>query len=93
MFQVVEQPKFAYKVKVINPTKRSKFVVRQLYHFSGRLKSVHEMRSVLCAELDEVLPDDDSDYSVGYFEGRHQTKCWIVTTEDLEVMYQPLHSW
>jgi len=46
------------------------------------------MRSVLCAELDEVLPDEDSDYSVGYFEGRHQTKRWIVTTEDLEVMYQ-----
>ena len=37
------------------------------------------------AELDEVLPDEDSDYSVGYFEGRHQTKRWIVSTEDLEV--------
>ena len=46
------------------------------------------MRSVLCAELDEALPDEDSDYSIGYFEGRDQTKRWIVSTEDLEVMYQ-----
>ena len=88
LFQVVEHPKFAYKVKIINPTKRSKFVVQQLYHFSGRFKSVHEIHSVLCAELDEALPDEGSDYSIGYFEGRHQTKRWIVSTEDLEVMYQ-----
>ena len=74
--------------KIINPTRRSKFVVRQLYHFSGRFKSVHEMHSVLCAKLDEALPDEDSDYSIGYFEGCHQTKRWIVNTEDLGVMYQ-----
>ena len=46
------------------------------------------MCSVLCVKLDEALPDENSDYSIGYFEGRHQTKCWIVSTEDLEVMYQ-----
>ena len=58
------------------------------YYFSGRFKSVHETCSVLCAKLDEALPDEDSDYSIGYFEGRHQTKRWIVSTVDLEVMYQ-----
>ena len=46
------------------------------------------MHSVLCADIDEALPDEDSDYSIGYFEGHHQTKRWIVSTEDLEVMYQ-----
>ena len=83
-----QQPKFAYKVKVINPVKRSKFVVRQLHHFSGKFKSVHEVRSVLCAELNDVLPEEDSDFSVGYFEGRHQMKRWLVTSEDLNKLYQ-----
>lgn len=52
--------------KIFLQSKRNKFVV---YHFSGRFKSVHEVHSVLCAELDQVLSDEDSDYNVSYFEG------------------------
>jgi len=76
------------KLRSLILPKEQVFVVRQLYHFTGRFKSVHEMRRVLCGELDEVLPDEDSDYSVGYFEGRDQTKPWIVNTENFEVMYR-----
>ena len=50
------------------------------------------MRSVLQDELGDDVPDEDSGFSVGYFEGRHQTKRWVVTEEDLDVMYEKFTS-
>ena len=51
---VVSGSETAKNLPKSNPTKRSKFVVRQLYYFSGRFKSVHKKCSVLCAKLDEA---------------------------------------
>ena len=64
---------YAYKVKIFNPKKRSKFTVRQLHHCKGIFSSIHNVYTVLSDELGQLVPDED-DYNIGYFEGRHQTK-------------------
>lgn len=80
-------PKLSYKVKVFNASKRSKFTVRQLHHYSEQFTSLVSMRGALSNELGDDVPDD-SEFAIGYFEGRHQTKRWLVTNEDLKVMYE-----
>ena len=82
------QDTYGYKVKIFNPKKRSKFIVRQLHHFDGRFMSVNSIKQAFSDELGEEVPDVDSDYSVGYFEGRHQKKRWLANGEDLAIMYQ-----
>ncbi len=85
--QVVSE-EYAYKVKIFNPQKRSKFIVRQLHHFKGKFSSIEHVQEVLCDELDEEVPDEENKYNImGYFEGRHQTKRWLASKEDLNTMY------
>ena len=39
-------------------------------------------------ELEEEVPNHNSKYNLGYFEGRHQTKRWLSSKEDLMMMYR-----
>ena len=61
-------------MKIFNPVKKSKFVVRQLHQFRGKITSIDQLKAVLSDELNEEVPDKDVKYNIGYFEGRHQTK-------------------
>ena len=45
------------------------------------------MKDALGEELEEV-PHHNSKYNLGYFEGRHQTKRWLSSKEDLMMMYR-----
>ena len=74
-------------MKIFNPMKKSKFVVRQLHQFRGKITSIDQLKAVLSDELNEEVPDKDVKYNIGYFEGRHQTKRWIAQKDDLVVMY------
>ena len=78
---------YTYKVKIFDPHKKRKFTVRELHRFSGKLSSIEHIREVLSDELEEV-PDENSKYNMGYFEGRHQTKRWLASVEDLNTMYK-----
>ena len=73
-------------MKIYNPTKRSKFTVRQLYNVTHKFKTVSALRSALYHELGDDIPEE-GDYSMGYFEGRQQSKKWLITSRDLEAMY------
>ncbi len=75
---------YAYKVKISNPQKRSKFIVRRLHHFKSKFSSIAHVQEVLCDELDAEVPDENN---MGYFEGRHQQRGTWLASKDLNTMY------
>lgn len=68
--------------------KKKQVYVCQLHHYDDKCMSVTGIKKVLSDELDEAVPDADSDYSIGYFERWHQKKRWLANGEDLAMMYQ-----
>ena len=77
---------YSYKVKIINPVKKSDAVVRQLHRFKSKFDSLTALRVKLIDEFAETVPDTVN-FNVGYFDGRQQAKLWLVTNEDLACMY------
>ena len=77
---------YTYKVKIINPNKKSVTVVRYLHNVSRKFESVSELRVRLIDELKEHVPSTTS-FDVGYFEGKQQSKIWLVTSEDIKKLY------
>ena len=77
---------YSYKVKIINPLKKSDVVVRQLHRFNSKFDSLTALRVKLIDEFEETVPDTVN-FNVGYFDGRQQAKLWLVTNKDLESMY------
>jgi len=71
-------------VKVINPTKKSDIIVRQLHNFYVKFTSVNALRVKLIEQFQEQVPDTLK-FSVGYFDGRHQMS--LVSCDDLHGMY------
>ena len=51
-----------------------------------KFDSVTAMRVKLIDELGDQVPDK-VDFNVGYYEGKQQAKIWLVSREDLEMMY------
>lgn len=78
---------FAYKVKIINPVKKSEFIIRHLHNISIKFVSVTELRVKLIDEFKEQVPDS-LDFNVGYYEGSPQVRMWLVNSDDVEMMYK-----
>ena len=70
----------SYKVKIINPHRKSDVIIRHLNHFSSR------MRLKLNEEFGGIVPNNLS-FNVGYFEGQQHTKIWLVSRADFATMY------
>ena len=73
-------------MKIYDPSKRTKFSVRQMHNVSQRFQSVAALRSALWHEFGDAVPDE-GEFNVGYFEGKQHTKKWLVTGQDMEAMY------
>ncbi len=84
------RPVYAYKVRIINPAKKSDVIVRQLNKFNSRFESVTALRIKLIEEFKEQVPNT-VEFSVGYCEGSQQAKVWLVSSEDLHSMYLRYH--
>ena len=80
-------PVYSYKVKIINPNKKSDVIVRQLNRFSSKFESVTDIRRKFVDEFGEHVPNT-RDFAVGYFDGSQQAKTWLVTSDDLQTMYK-----
>ena len=76
-------------MKIIDPEKKSKFIVRELYHFDEKFDSIPTLKSKLIDEFGDQLPETD-DFGVGYFIGKQSAKHWLVTKKDLASMYASL---
>ena len=64
---------YSYKVKIINPLKKSDVVVRQLHRFNSKFDSLTALRVKLIDEFAETVPNTVN-FNVGYFDGRQQAK-------------------
>ena len=77
---------YSYKVRIINPSKKSDVVSRYLNKYSSKFTAVNAVRVQLIEEFkDQVL--DSLTFQIGYFEGSQQAKISLVTDEDLKRMY------
>ena len=75
-----------YKVKVINPHRKSDMIIRYLHNYSTRFESATALRMKLVEEFQDLVPDNLS-FSVGYFEGQSHSKIWLMSREDFATMY------
>ena len=80
-------PTNSYKVKIINPAKKSDVSVRYLNNHSEEFESVNTLRVKLIEAFQEAVPNT-LDFNVGYYEGSQQLKVWLVVSDDLRRMYQ-----
>ena len=64
----------SYKVKFL--ASNQKAVVRKLYNHHDKFDSVDAIGQKLKEEFSEHVARGSS-FSIGYFEGRHQTKRWL----------------
>ncbi len=71
---------YSYKVKIINPLKKSDVITRELHHFNSKFESVLSLRLKLIEHLKEHVPST-VDFNVGH------TKVLVVTPDDLTSMY------
>lgn len=71
-------------MKVINPSKKSDVIVRQLHKFHLKFSSVNALRVKLIEDFSEQVPDLLS-FGVGYFDGKHQIS--LYNQDDLGTMY------
>ena len=85
--EVTSDPVYSYKVKVINPNKKSDVAVFYLNDFTARFDSVTSLRVKLIEAFKDRVPST-LDFNVGYYEGSQQAKIWLVTSDDLKTLYQ-----
>ncbi len=78
---------YSYRVKIINPRKKSDFQTRELHHFHAKFPSVIELKGTLMEEFTTQLPET-TDFSVGYFSGKQSAKRWVINQDDLDLMYK-----
>ncbi len=78
--------RYSYKVKIINPAKKSDAIIRHLHRFTSVFHTVTALRVQLMEEFKEHVPAT-ADFQVGYFETNQQSKVWLVTSEDLDLLY------
>ena len=60
-------PTYSYKVKIINPAKKSDVSVRYLNNYSAKFESVNALRVKLIEAFQEGVPKT-IDFNVGYYE-------------------------
>ena len=78
---------YTYRLKIINPNKKSNFIIRDVHHFGGKFATILDMKRKIMQEFKDELPET-TDFNVGYFYGKQSAKRWIVTQEDLDAMYK-----
>ena len=80
-------PVYTYKVKIINPNKKSDVAVFYLNDFMAAFDSVTSLRVKLIEAFKDRVPST-LDFNVGYYEGSQQAKIWLVTSDDLKTFYR-----
>ena len=80
------QTRYAYKIKIINPQKKSDVIVRQLHDTKCRFESVVVLRAKLIEEVGDQVPNTIT-FDVGYYGGQQHSKIWLCSDKDLDTMY------
>jgi hypothetical protein len=61
-----------------------------MHHVKQRFKTVSALCSALWHEFEGCVPDEGI-FNIGYFKGKQHTKKWLVSNQDLDVMYAYFH--
>jgi len=80
------EPEYSYYVQMINPKKKSEFLVRMWHDVTHQFNSP----AALKLKLMDCFPADvpsTATFQIGYFEPPNNTKRWIVEERDLKMMY------
>ena len=78
---------YTYSLKIINPKKKSQFLVEKFRRL-GTFSSPREVRLSILTECEGLVPDN-TEFDFGYFKGgRGSAKVWIKSEEDLKSMYE-----
>ena len=78
-----------YRFKIINPDKRSDFIVRELHGFHSQFDSITGLKVKLMDQFSENVPPT-TEFQVGYFTGKQSTKHWLMCQADLDQMNKTL---
>ena len=83
-----KQPNTEYKymVKIINPKKKTDFVLVTWHHVSAKFESLSELKLKLMDDFSEFVPSTPQ-FQVGCMEGNSKQHL-IISREDLEAMYK-----
>jgi len=76
-------------VKIINPEKKTEFIVREVHSYHDKFESIGVMKVKLMEEFSENVPKT-LDFNVGYLAGKQNTKYWLMCQVDLNGMYKSL---
>ena len=71
---------------MINPTKRSEFILKKL-SFHGKFTSTVDLHAKLVEALGDLVPRSLT-FNVGYFEGQQHSKIVIIDNDDVKNMYE-----
>lgn len=82
-----QQPEYSYKVKIINPHKKSDTILRQLNSFSSLFTSPLDLHLKIIKDCADHVPNT-VDFNVGYYDGSQQAKVLIASSDDLQTMYK-----
>ena len=61
--------------------------MRYLHNYTHKFKSINGLRVQLMDHFQEQV-SATATFDVGYFEGKPQSKIWLVTSEDLGKLYE-----
>ena len=78
---------YQYKIRIINPCKKSEVKVRLLHHFSSKFESIDSLKQLLMRQFKDSVPCT-TEFNVGFMEGSQQAKIWLANEDDLCSMYE-----
>ena len=82
----LDEATYTYYVKIINPKRKSDFIVRMWHSAKHAFKSPTELKVGLMESFPGEVPSTTS-FQVGYLESPGSTKRWLVEDRDLIALY------
>ena len=55
---------YTYRLKIINPNKKSDFIIRDVHYFSEKFATILDMKEKIVEEFKDELPET-TDFKVG----------------------------
>lgn len=82
-----DKPTYTHYVKIINPKKKSDYIVRMWHSAKHAFKSPSELKKSLMDSFPAEVPST-TNFQVGYLEPPNNSKRWLVEERDFVAMYE-----
>uniref|UniRef100_A0A1X7U949 Uncharacterized protein n=1 Tax=Amphimedon queenslandica TaxID=400682 RepID=A0A1X7U949_AMPQE len=78
--------KYSYRVKIINPLKKSE-VITELHNFHSKFESIGESQQKLASKFEDHFPSNGNEFNIGYYDGLHHAEVNVTSSDDLSRLY------